>query len=77
MVISVAPHVNNESQDSFFRIMLRFIWSLMSGEINQSTNIRSKHDYSWNSFKRRGQAKDFAVACAGFLELNAAEQDCV
>lgn len=47
----------------------------MSGEINQSTNIRSKHDYSWNSFKRRGQAKDFAVACAGFLELNAAEQD--
>lgn len=32
-------HVNSESQDSFFGIMMGFIWGLMSGEINQSTNI--------------------------------------
>lgn len=57
--------------------MMGFIWGLMSGEINQSTNIRSNHDYSWNSSKRKGKSKNFAVAHAGLLELNAGEQDCV
>lgn len=69
--ISVAPSVNNESQDSFFGIMMRFIWGLMSGGIKH----RNKHDYSWNSSKRKGKAKNFAVACTGLFELNAATQD--
>lgn len=54
-----------------------FLWVLVSGEINQSTNIRSKHYYSGNYSKRKGKSKNFAVAHAGLLMLNAGEQDCV
>lgn len=51
--------------------MMGFIWGLMSGEIKH----RNKHDHSWNSSKRKRNPKNFAVACTGLFELNAATQD--